>query len=262
MSKPTQLILATVVLCSLVSPAEALSFEHAFGNGFSEQSTRMAYQTEDSLSGTGRFQTSINGQQIYGSLRITGAENQGRHQTLIGNFAVYGAVQRGCGGTMRIDTWAEGLTSEGDRNQNAIFSLTFDGATCSSFPMDATFDLSEALPKPDLNGNYTPDSGRTVLSETNGDYTWDRWTVVDSDPAGLNCREATGRYSDQVVPNGRVVTTFQNGEVIQSFLNRRPDAIFFADENPEKPYLLVRVGSELCFVRANTRFIRARSSFE
>ncbi len=109
------------------------------------------------------------------------------------------------------------------------------------------------VPRFDSNGNF----GSARVQGNAGTYQHRQWLVVDTDPAGLNCRDT----------RGTVVLTLDYGSVIDSvFENAQGDAIELL---PDGPWLrakassldvLRRVTDEIaetytCYVRANTKYI-------
>lgn len=110
------------------------------------------------------------------------------------------------------------------------------------------------LPRPNANGDY--------LTRTSHQY----WQVVDSDPAGLNCRWSSRMPSnwyapDAVLPrmnvlNWDVVRRFAPGTTLTA--NTTPAGFATMMDSRGLPWLKVSIGDndQICLVRANSRFIR------
>lgn len=97
---------------------------------------------------------------------------------------------------------------------------------------------TSVLPRPDANGDYTPDNADTWLTETAGFATWPQWRITSVD-GEVNCRE---------MPNGEIEMVYTSDRIIEAEL-RGVNAIQFDGTNP---WMLTRKG---CYVRANSQYI-------
>jgi hypothetical protein len=117
-----------------------------------------------------------------------------------------------------------------------------------------SFTISaQDLPRPNQYGDYT----RT--SHTN-------WVVVDRDPRGLNCRLHEDFPTDWFAPHAiyprmnvwtwNIVDRFVKGTHLLA--NISPAGFATMGDERNKPWLKVSIGDneEICFVRANSTFIK------
>ena len=109
------------------------------------------------------------------------------------------------------------------------------------------------LPQANNNGDYARFQHRT-------------WTVVDTDPNGLNCRMNNRSYQELIDPrnsisldirNWSVVGTLKQGEQFQIKLG--PAGMGAVYDTQQKPWVFVETTNKntvkQCFVRANEIFI-------
>lgn len=104
--------------------------------------------------------------------------------------------------------------------------------------------------------------------DSNGDYigTDHRfWTVVDSDPNGLNCRWSEDNpemwyspgatFPNKNIANWPIVRRFDYGTVLTA--NQTPAGLVFFEDDRGLPWLKVSLGDRdrICLVRANRRYI-------
>ncbi|HLO47019.1 MAG TPA: hypothetical protein VK211_01125 [Kamptonema sp.] len=95
----------------------------------------------------------------------------------------------------------------------------------------------------DRNGDYykAPRDGR------NEDYYMRAWLVVD--PTPLNCRRAPGSKNP-------VVRQFAKGKVIFAEIGESGKLNPIVNDEQDKPWLRVTMEGDLCYVRANSQYIR------
>ena len=113
------------------------------------------------------------------------------------------------------------------------------GKSCPFSGTQVNLTLVEALPKPDIRGDFTKPN--TLPGETNGNGMWPQWRVVANDGI-LNCRES---------PNGKVIQTYRIGDKAVSVGNLRGPVEFYSGV----PWFKVVRNQSFCFVRANSRYI-------
>jgi len=128
-----------------------------------------------------------------------------------------------------------------------IFILLF--ISISFFPAAG----EEELPLPDENGNYC------------GGTTHRHWIVVDKDFNGLNGRLADNFPKDwedprSLWPGGNigqwpVVHRFYPGSILNACMGNR--GIIFLNDDNGNPWIMISVSmDEVCFVRANSKYIK------
>jgi len=111
--------------------------------------------------------------------------------------------------------------------------------------------------------------GSTVQANPDGDYSrtdHKQWVVVDSDPAGLNCRWSDAMPDEWYAPDAQfppmnirqwpVVARFEPGTILTA--NLTPAGFVLLYDDRYLPWLKVSIGKNdrICLVRANQRFIR------
>jgi hypothetical protein len=121
---------------------------------------------------------------------------------------------------------------------------------------------------------YTPSASALVMNNA-GDYVkggpaYPIWQVVDSDPAGLNCRtiDPTGpvfldRNDIDIPPQPdiskwAILKTFKPGEKLIGSSGNRVLAPIQIDDNRGKSWIVLRLDGKQgdCLVRANSQFVR------
>jgi hypothetical protein len=124
---------------------------------------------------------------------------------------------------------------------------------------------------------YVPAVSALVMNPA-GDYvngggsSYPRWRVVDSDPAGLNCRtsdptrpffldqeldsEAISNQPD--LSKWAVLKTFKPGTELRGLTGNRGGAPIQIDDNRGKSWIVIRLDGNRgdCLVRANSQFVR------
>ena len=111
------------------------------------------------------------------------------------------------------------------------------------------------LPRTNRNGDY--------VQKTSHGF----WTVVDPDPAGLNCRWSPQMPDNWFAPDAKwpildiwrwpIVHTFKYGSVLTA--NRTPAGFITFSDTRDLPWIKVALGFDgndtICLVRAHRRFI-------
>lgn len=105
----------------------------------------------------------------------------------------------------------------------------------------------EAYPQADENGDY-------YIVNGSDSYMPYEWEVVDTDPNGLNCRYANRRRKNGT--NGRDIYNFPVGRTFLA--GTRISSASINSDDRGLPWLWIGSSftSEICYVRANSRFVR------
>ncbi len=106
----------------------------------------------------------------------------------------------------------------------------------------------EAYPEADENGDYYIVNGRDYW------YMPYEWEVVDPDTNGLNCRYANRRRKNGT--NGKDIYNFPVGHTFPTGTKINSAGIKLDDRGLPWLWIGSSVTSEICYVRANTRFVR------
>lgn len=76
------------------------------------------------------------------------------------------------------------------------------------------------------------------------------WRVVDPDPQGLNCRNNIPPYAG----SEKIVARFLKGTEI-TLIQRGRGAFEIGEDKEGLPWLAVRLGNNICWVRANQQYV-------
>lgn len=113
---------------------------------------------------------------------------------------------------------------------------------------NAAYAQAAQVPRPDKNGDFLT----TQMQGNRGTYQIEKWSVVNLDPNGLNCRTPANR----TIMNGPIAARFSYGSVLEAALEPgSTNAIVIADN--KRAWLQVRSDRTegTCFVRANAKYI-------
>ena len=192
--------------------------------------------------GSGYYKTYVSGREWGGNFQATSITNSGGIRTYTGTFTDErfgpGATQQ-CKGNLKLQ---RPVSNSGPAPLTATWTIT-GGVNCPS-RVDSILklNLTEAVPVANSSGNFLATNANTIESETAGSVTWSKWVITD--PKELNCRA--------IAPSGTVVTTFSNGSTIDVGYRGLNSFITAGGAS------WLRVPSQNCFVRANSRYIKPK----
>lgn len=227
---------------TLITATTAIAAPGAIASDYNNGLTKTQLTLNETPQASGGFYfTPIQGKRWMGSIKITQTQAGAGHVYYQGTFEDRDFQGRSCKGDITLDrTGANGVAP--------VVALrvkwTVQGGTNCPSKAGTVFELrlTEALPIADANGNYTAQNAGTANSETNGTYTWPRWSVISAD-GKLNCR---------ATPGGRQVVFTYRGQDSLDSRYRGMNSIETASDGTT----WLRIPSKNCFVRANNANIR------
>ena len=192
--------------------------------------------------GAGYYRTYVGGREWAGGFQATSVTSSGGIRTYTGTFTDSrsgpGATQE-CKGNLKLQ---RPVSNSRPAPLTATWTIT-GGVNCPSrVGSILKLNLTEAVPVANSSGNFLASNANTIESETAGSATWAKWVVTD--PTGLNCRA--------IAPSGTVVTTFSNGSTIDVGYRGLNSFITAGGTS------WLRVPSQNCFIRANSRYIKPK----
>lgn len=126
-----------------------------------------------------------------------------------------------------------------------------------SSPVQEAPLAEDTLPTPDSNGDYL------------GKTSHQKWTVVDPDPNGVNCRWSEEMPTAWYAPDAKFSSlNISQWPVVRRFTKNTPSPSLQANLTPAgfatlmddsgKPWLKVNIGSNdrICLVRANSKYVQ------
>uniref|UniRef100_A0ACD5GRU3 Uncharacterized protein n=1 Tax=Desertifilum tharense IPPAS B-1220 TaxID=1781255 RepID=A0ACD5GRU3_9CYAN len=168
-SKLAAIFLSVLSLGLIVSatPASATTYTSSTG--------KTAVVLNEGRTGTGSFYfTEINGRSILGDITITSAQSNGNSYRYEGTFHEQTLSPRAgdaCTGNITI------VRQPVPRSANYSAQVTWrvtGGRPCASVGQTFSLNLTEPLPRPDRNGDYTARLADTWMTQTAGLATWYR----------------------------------------------------------------------------------------
>lgn len=233
-SKLAAIFLSVLSVGLMVSAAPAIATTYTSSTG------KTAVVLNEGRTGNDNFYfTEVNGRSILGDITITSAQSNGNSYRYEGTFREQTLGPRAgdaCTGTITIVR--QPIPRSANHSAQVTWRVT-GGRPCASIGQTFSLNLTEPLPRPDRNGNYTDRLANTWMSQTSGLATWPKWRVTSSD-GELNCR---------VQPNGPIKTVYRAGRDEISAELRGTNAITMSNG---APWMLTTQG---CYVRANSQYI-------
>lgn len=233
-----QLKFAAISL-SLLSLGLLFSATPANATTYNSSTGKTTVVLNEGKTGNGSFYfTQVNGRNIMGDITINKAQANGNSYRYEGTFReqTLGPVGgEACTGNITI------VRQPVPRSTNHSAQVTWrvtGGRPCTSIGQTFSLNLTEPLPRPERNGEFTARSANTWMSQTAGNTTWPKWRVTSSD-GELNCR---------VQPNGAIKAVYRGRDEIRAEL-RGANAITLSNG---APWMLTTQG---CYVRANSQYI-------
>jgi hypothetical protein len=202
-----------------------------------QASKYIAGQTElylpERTNGFGNYSTLVQGAPWAGYITITSQQGAAGHYYYKGTFKdspvaearIPEASRTTCTGNIDLERTANGR--ENAMRMGVTWTVT-GGKKCTTIGKTFKLSLPEAIPNAIANGDYT--------------QSWSRWTVVSPD-GSLNCRKQ---------PNGPILRTYKTGDEI--FLDGRLGETISRQGNDY--WMATYPDGKLCYVRANSRYIR------
>jgi hypothetical protein len=183
--------------------------------------------------GFGNYSTLVQGAQWAGNITITSQQGAMGHYYYKGTFKdspvsearMPEESRTACTGNIELVRSSNGR--ENAMNMAITWTVT-GGKKCTTVGKTFKLNLAEAIPKAIANGDYT--------------QRWSRWTVVSPD-GSLNCRKQ---------PNGAILRTYKTNDEI--FLDGRLGDTIKRQGNDY--WMATYPDGKLCYVRANSRYIR------
>lgn len=227
-------LLLSATFAGLASPSIASTYRSQ------NEATVLVLNEANSSSSTqsGFYFTKSAGRSWMGDITINQVSAGASHVFYSGRFkdqTLGPGTRLACTGTVQIARQNVGVSDQ--IAAKATWKVT-GGKGCPVVGKTITLDLVEPLPRPDRNGDFTPDNANTWMSATSGSVTWPVWRVVSTD-GKLNCRTS---------PNGSIKKVYTGRDRVMAELRGNPLTL-----SGGAWWMLTRQG---CYVRSNSQYLQ------